>query len=263
MIKITISKEISSKIGYTIIPLLLTSLDSESLFKYVSRHTYIPESYKMLIEQIENNMKHNNLNMTSFTIEKNNGSRTILNKKTKTKTKQKTKLSSKIHQIFIIAINNRSYNNSKYNELLETARITGNAIFNTLKSNQIKSINIIDTIDGNYSNNRNNNSNDKAKIQSLTNSISGNTKFIEAMIEGLCLSSYKFLKYKTDKSLTNEKDSFILSNVNVVIPNYLQKNNKLHNNQINSRFIELQNQIKSVFLARDLINEPANKAKSE
>ena len=258
MIKITISKEISSKIGYTIIPLLLTSLDSESLFKYVSRHTYIPESYKMLIEQIENNMKHNNLNMTSFTIEKNNGSRTILNKKTKTKTKtkQKTKLSSKIHQIFIIAINNRSYNNSKYNELLETARITGNAIFNTLKSNQIKSINIIDTIDGNYDN-------DNTKIQSLTNSISGNTKFIEAMIEGLCLSSYKFLKYKTDKSLTNEKDSFILSNVNVVIPNYLQKNNKLHNNQISSRFIELQNQIKSVFLARDLINEPANKAKSE
>jgi leucyl aminopeptidase len=270
MIKITISKEISSKIGYTIIPLLLTNLDSESLFKYVSRYTYIPESYKMLLEQIENNMKHNNLNMTSFTIEKNNGSRTILNKKTKSKSKSssktisKTKLSSKlslellskIHQIFIIAINNRSYNNSKYNELLEIARITGNAIFNTLKSNQIKSINIIDTIDGNYDN-------DNTKIKSLTNSISGNTKFIEAMIEGLCLSSYKFLKYKTDKALTNEKDNFILSNVNVVIPNYWKNNNKLHNNEIISRFIELQNQIKSVFLARDLINEPANKAKSE
>ena len=271
MIKITISKEINSKIGYTIIPLLLTNLDSETLFKYVSRYTYIPESYNMLLEQIEKNMKYNNLNMTSFTIEKNNGSRTILNKKTKSKLKtkpktklssktkisSKTKLSSKIHQIFIIAINNRSYNNSKYNELLEIARITGNAIFNTLKSNQIKSINIIDTIDGNYINDK---ASDNTKIQSMTNSISGNTKFIEAMIEGLCLSSYKFLKYKTDKSLTNEKDNFILSNVNVVIPKYWKT---VHNNEISSRFIELQNQIKSVFLARDLINEPANKAKSE
>ena len=103
MIKITISKEINSKIGYTIIPLLLTNLDSETLFKYVSRYTYIPESYNMLLEQIEKNMKYNNLNMTSFTIEKNNSSRTILNKKTKSKLKNKpkkkltskTKLSSK------------------------------------------------------------------------------------------------------------------------------------------------------------------------
>ena len=74
------------------------------------------------------------------------------------------------------------------------------------------------------------------------------------------MSSYKFLKYKTEKSLTKEKDKFAVSNINVVLPHYL---NKIHYPVIHSRIIKLQNQIKSVFLARDLVNEPANKAKSE
>ena len=289
MIKITISKEISYSIGYTIIPLLLTKLESLTLFEYVSRYIYIPESYKILLEQIENNMKHNNLNMANFTIENkhsisssygSSSRHTTINKTLKkTLKKKKTKISkssnnsknseslknskktSRIHQIFIIAINNRTYTNSKYDELLETARVTGNTIFNTLKSNQIKNINIIDSIDGNYANDSKINSNSKsnAKLHSLTNSISGNTKFIEAVIEGLCLSSYKFLKYKTDKSISKEKDKFMISNINVVIPSY-SKN--IHHNVIHSRFMKLQNQIKSVFIARDLINEPANKAKS-
>ena len=30
------------------------------------------------------------------------------------------------------------------------------------------------------------------------------------MVEGLLLSSYKFLKYKTDKALTKDKDRFNL-----------------------------------------------------
>jgi len=310
MTKITITKEFNKNLGYTIIPLLLTKLESENLFKYVSKYIIIPESYKTLLDQIENNMKNNNLNMTSFTIENKNSSSNKIKKTLKSNMKSKHSKSkhskskhskskyskskknktNSIHQIFIIAINNKSYNNSKYDELLEIARITGNAIFNTLKTNQIKNINIIDTIDGNYkrehkkeSDNINDNdssdssdsddsdSNDSdsdseidsktnINLQSLTNSISGNTKFIEAMIEGLYLSSYKFLKYKTDKSLTKEKDKFVLNNINIVLPHYWKK---VHNHQIHSRFSRLQNQIKSVFIARDLINEPANKAKSE
>ena len=283
MSKLTVSKDINNALGYTIIPLLLTILDSESLFKYVSRYIHIPESYKMLIDQIENNMKHNNLTMANFTIENKtvsgSGSGSRSRSRTKNsiiKNKHKSKVSkslkrlklskqssttikashtkaSKIHQLFIISINNRAYTKSKYDELLEIARITGNTIFNTLKTNQIKNINIIDTLDGNYDSS-------SSSLQSLTNSVSGNTKIIEALIEGLYLSSYKFLKYKTEKSLTKEKDKFALSNINVVLPHYW---NKIHYPVIHSRIIKLQNQIKSVFLARDLVNEPANKAKSE
>ena len=281
MIKISVSKEIEKILGCTIIPILLTNIKSETLFEYVSRYINIPNSYKILLEQIENNMKHNNLNMASFTIEtKNNkiamSSKSKTHKVTKHKSLHKSlhksshKLLStttnKIHQIFLLAINNNSYNNSKYDELLEIARVSGNAIFNTLKSNQINRINIVDTIDGKYVNGTSNsndtidNIDNNAKIQSLTNSISGNTKFIEAMVEGLILSSYKFLKYKTDKALTKDKDKFNLSLINIVIPQYWKK---VHHNEIHSRINSLQNQIKSVFIARDLINEPANIAKSD
>ena len=290
MIQLTISKEIDIPLRYTIIPLLLTHIDKETLFNYVSRYIKIPDSYKTLLEQIENNMKHNNLNMTSFTFETNNNKRnpikntnhTSHTKKHSTKhtKKHSTKLTNKkqsknIHQLFIIAINNHSYNKSKYDELLEIARVSGNAIFNTLKTNQIKNINIVDTIDGNYasgssgnsdssgssgsSSNSSNGSNDNANEQSLTDSITGNTKFIEAMIEGLMLSSYKFLKYKTNEALTKEKDKFTLSRINIVLSSYSKK---LHHNDIHHRFKNLQNQIKAVFIARDLINEPANTSKS-
>jgi len=281
MIKISVSKDINKILGCTIIPILLTNIKSETLFEYVSRYISIPNSYKILLEQIENNMKHNNLNMASFTIEtKNNknanlsivsmASKASMASKSKTQKVKKHKslhtnksslsISNKIHQIFLLAINNNSYNNSKYDELLEIARVSGNAIFNTLKSNQINRINIVDTIDGKYANDiSNSNIDNDSKIQPLTNSISGNTKFIEAMVEGLILSSYKFLKYKTDKALTKDKDRFNLSLINIVIPQYWKK---VHNNEIHSRINSLQNQIKSVFIARDLINEPANIAKS-
>ena len=282
MSQISISKIVNIPLGCTIIPLLLTNITKESLFNYVSRYINIPESYKILLEQIENNMKHNNLNMASFTFETKNDSRihkNITMKKVKvsrnkisknrslhkSSTQKSTSISnsnSNIHQIFITSINNLSYNKTKYDELLEIARITGNAIFNTLKSNQIKNINIIDTIDGNYtdtSNNNNKSINDDTKLQSINNSISGNTKFIEAMVEGLLLSSYKFLKYKTENALTKSKDNYRLSRINIVIPKYWKS---VHHNVIYNRFKTLDNQIKTVFLARDLINEPANTAKS-
>ena len=268
MLKLTVSNTVNISLGCTIIPLLITHIDKETLFNYVSRYINIPESYKILLEQIENNMKHNNLNMSSFTIEtkpKTNTSSKIhkstlkkthllINSKSRTKSTSKNssnKTNTNIHQIFIICINNKTYDKTKYDELLEIARVSGNAMFNTIKSNQIKKINIVDTIDGNYEKD--------TKEQSLTNSISGNTKFIEAMVEGLLLSSYKFLKYKTEDALSKTKDKYSLSRINIIISKYWKE---VHHNEIQHRFALLKNQIKSVFLARDLINEPANKAKS-
>ena len=282
MSQLSISKTVDITLGCTIIPLLITHLEKESLLLYVSRYINVPESYKILLEQIENNMKHNNLNMASFTIETNTTSsphksitmkkiKVSKNKMSKSRSTNKSSTqksssssSSNIHQIFLISINNSTYDKSKYDELLEIARVSGNAMFNTIKTNQIKKINIVDTIDGNYANSKTREKEkeqeqEQEQEQSLTNSISGNTKFIEAMVEGLLLSSYRFLKYKTENALTKSKDKYSLSRINIVIPKYWKT---VHHNNIYNRFKTLENQIKSVFLARDLINEPANKAKS-
>ena len=170
MSQLSISKTVDITLGCTIIPLLITHLEKESLLLYVSRYINVPESYKILLEQIENNMKHNNLNMASFTIETNTTSsphksitmkkiKVSKNKMSKSRSTNKSSTqksssssSSNIHQIFLISINNSTYDKSKYDELLEIARVTGNAMFNTIKTNQIKKINIVDTIDGNYIN---------------------------------------------------------------------------------------------------------------
>ena len=86
----------------TSITTINASIYNNNLFKYVSRYINVPDTYKPLLSQIEQNMLHNNLSMASFTIEK------------KTKDIQNTLL----HQIYIIAINNRSYksNNDKHND---------------------------------------------------------------------------------------------------------------------------------------------------
>ena len=90
--------------------------------------------------------------------------------------------------------------------------------------------------------------------------ISGDTLFIEAIMEGLLLSSYRFLKYKTEGSLTKKKDKFNIHKINLVLPLYKKDSNK---NNIIDKIKNLLNQIKSVFLTRDLINEPANDGKSQ
>jgi leucyl aminopeptidase len=278
--KINISNRVNISLGCSIIPVLLTYIEKESLKNHLSKYISIPDTYNSLLKHIEDNMKNNNLHMVSLTIEteaninktkSSNTSNISSTKKTKKHKKLNEKLNnnsksnsfidyklkntSHIHQIFIISINNRNYNKENDYELLEIARVSGNAIFNTLKNNQISYTNIIDTV-GKIS--RSKNSNDNTLF---------NTKFIQCLIEGLLLSAYKFLKYKTEFSLTKTKDKYELSLINIVIPS---KNNsiKSHNtkknhvpNHITKHIKILQNQIKTVFLARDLINEPANESK--
>ena len=284
---ITLSKTINKNINSSIIPILLSKLQAQSLFKYISKFMPIPEPYIQLLNTIEENIRNNNLGMATLTIEYNNSNdsdnsntNSIINnskniKQTKSKqtklkqTKSKqiklketkaiqsnsrqsnssqskssqsnskqtnSKQTNNIHQLFIIAINDKSYNKNDDSELLEIARVSGNALFNILKNHQIFKINIIDTID----------------------TVSNETKYIEAIMEGLLLSSYRFLKYKTNESLTKNTDKFQLKAIHLVLPLYereVQKDNIIY------KLKKLLNQIKSVFLTRDLINEPANNAK--
>ena len=258
---ITLSKKINDTIKCSVIPVLISTLKNKSLFNYISKFITIPEHYRTLLNTIEENMKTNNLGMANLTIEytntntntnnsNSNNSNSIINdtKKTKSKhtkskhtkskhTKSKhTKLTNTIHQLFIIPINDKSYNKKDDSELLELLRVSGNAMFNRLKNNQISKVNIIDTLD----------------------TTSNETNYIEAVMEGLLLSSYRFLKYKTTESLTKLNDQFEITSIHLVLPFYKRE---VHKDSIITKLNKIVNQIKSVFLTRDLINEPANDSK--
>ena len=258
---LTLSKKINDTIKCSVVPVLLTTLKTKSLFNYISKFITIPETYIPLLKSIEENIKTNNLGMASLTVEYNNSNsnsnniNSIINNKqykslkskssktksSKTKSSKQTKLkdtqqTNTIHQLFIIPINDKSYNKNDDSELLELARVSGNAIFNRLKNNKISKVNIIDTLD----------------------TLPNETKYIEALMEGLLLSSYRFLKYKTSESLTKINDKFEINAIHLVLPLYKRE---VHKDSIINKLKIMLNQIKSVFLTRDLINEPANDSK--
>jgi leucyl aminopeptidase len=257
---LSLSDIIDNNIDCTIIPVLITHLKNESLFNYLSKYIHIPDTYVQLLKNIEENIKTNSLGMLSLTIENaiHNSSHKLHTQKSHTQkshrkshtqkshrkshTKSHTKSNiinqNKIQRIFIIPINDRVYNKTNNDELLELSRVSGNAIFNRIRNNQISKINIIDTLDD----------------------ISGDTKFIEAIMEGLLLSSYRFLKYKTEESLTKKYEKFQIQKIHLVLPLY---NKEVDKHKILKNIKNLTNQIKSVFLTRDLINEPANDGKAQ
>ena len=248
---LSLSNKIDSSIDCSIIPVLLTQLQNNTLFKYVSTYIHIPESYRQLLENVELNMKTNNLGMTSLTIDYPMNKSPLSKKKTTSKKNKKstsktsktsmtikTTTSTQIHRLFIIPINNKSYDKTNDDELLELARVSGNAIYNRLNNNKITRINIVDTLD----------------------TLSGESTFIEAIMEGLLLSSYRFLKYKTEDSLTKKQDKFKIEKIHLVLPLYKRE---VHKNKTITTIKHLINQIKSVFLTRDLINEPANDGKAQ
>ena len=69
---LSLSNKINYNIDCSIIPILLSSLTNETLFKYLSKYIHIPDTYIEFLNNIENNMKTNNLGMLSLTIEYTN-----------------------------------------------------------------------------------------------------------------------------------------------------------------------------------------------
>jgi leucyl aminopeptidase len=134
---------------------------------------------------------------------------------------------SKIHQLFIIIIKNYSFNKTDNSELLESLRVVGNTIYNVVKSNGIQSFNLVNT--------------------------TRYPKYLETILEGVLLSSYRFNKYKTDQALNKLKIKFYIKSINLVLPEYTHSPKQI---------TKLSNIVKSVFIARDLVNEPANTSKA-
>jgi len=134
---------------------------------------------------------------------------------------------SKIHQLFIIIIKNHSFNKTDNSELLESLRVVGNTIYNVVKSNGIQSFNLVNT--------------------------TRYPKYLETILEGVLLSSYRFNKYKTDQALNKLKIKFYIKLINLVLPEYIHSPKQI---------TKLSNIVKSVFIARDLVNEPANTSKA-
>ena len=254
--KIDITNTIQHNLGYSIIPFLSTNLDNQTLFNLLKKYIQIDVKYKSILDHIEENIKHKNINVASLTIEDlENHSTTNTKPKTHKQTvtsKSKlisksiskslrnkeiinTKPFSKIHQIFLVVINNKSFNKNDDSELLEGLRITGNTIFNIAKSNYISAFNLVNTLDTKH------------------------TLQLESILEGILLSSYRFDKYKTAQALNKQNLKFHLNHIKLITPL-----NKTSNSEFSfERITKLSNIVRSVFLARDLINEPANTSKAD
>ena len=271
-INITHSNTIKHNIGYSIIPILITSLDNTNLFNFINYYININIKYKSICEHIEQNVKQHNINVASLTIDDTITSNTSNTSNNNNKTTKQP--FTNIHQIFIVVINNTHFNKLDNSELLESLRVSGNTIFNIVKTNNILQFNMVDTSKQHYSKksqkSQKHNTSKTSKISktsktSKTNTISKqpmehNEPMIEPILEGLLLSSYKFTKYKTqhDINKNSNKYNFNINKINVVIKLKTQSQSEI----LLEKLHILINTIKTVFITRDLINIPANTSKS-
>ncbi|MGQ1784319.1 MULTISPECIES: leucyl aminopeptidase family protein [unclassified Saccharicrinis] len=110
------------------------------------------------------------------------------------------------------------FTNQQGNEENEKIRKDGNAIFKKLKAEEVSEFSLIDLI--------------------------GNKNQALALAEGIALSAYSFVRYKTEK----KDEEFELKEINIA-------STAVTGCEIN----ELNNIIESVFLTRDLVNQPVDK----
>lgn len=269
---ITISTTLDNTRSTTIIPILRSQLKTQTLKSLLSNYMDISSKYTEILDHIYDNFKNNDVSLATLTIDLNSNisnkpttstssltsrqSQLTISKSTKKHNITKAKslkaksltlknMKSSIHQLFLVLVDNTNFQKNDDSELREALRVTGSMIYSLIKNNYLDDINILYII---------------------------NNTLQDVLLEGLLLSSYKFDKYKTSKALNKKTQKYHLHHINLVIPqnskNPLRKNNntkntkKNNNKQLLEKLTHQTNIIKSVFLARDLINEPANNARS-
>ena len=249
---ITLSPTLDSSIQYTVIPLLYTQLKTHTLSHILAKHIDISSKYDPILQHIHENFKNNNVSLATLTIDIEQSDKQIHNSKqsktrklsSKTSRKSSSKATSKvnskirknnIHQLYLVLIDDKHFQKKNNNELYEALRITGSMIYSLIKNNFITHINILYILPNQFQN---------------------------VLLEGLLLSSYKFDKYKTTKALNSKSRKYHLQNIHLALPNHHLLDKPNTNETLTTHIQHQTTIVKSVFLARDLINEPANSSRS-
>ena len=232
--KIYPSKEIYKRSGYIVIPFLesyytSSGIDS-SVAKMLGRYMEIDDKYDVMCEKIDQKMQDKLINIATLTIAHNKvgGSRKTKRNNNISKTKKNNNTLGGLIQIYLVRINDSG---KEDNEIYEELRVSGHLIYNIMKNNFIRNCNLMPLLG----------ERDDRSVRTRN--------MIECILEGMMLSNYKFDKYKTSHALNSKIElQYHLENV------YL----------LNARSIKQENLsrldilVQSVFLARDLVNEPAN-----
>ena len=274
--KINVLQYLPENSSYVVIPFLESTHKKygRSVFKMINNciggtgSITLDDKYKDACAAIDKKFHDKMINIATLTVslEMIGGMRPITkSKKTKTVSKIVSKRVSKkvsrstpkeeltqrnlnslgtgLIQIYLIRIGGESGGESKSGEMenrdmedrngmMEELRVSGHLIFSLLKSNFIKNVNLVPALEGNG--------------LDIKHSI-------PALLEGIMLSSYKFDKYKTEKALERHglKHVYHLENLHLITKGQGTE-------YLTSEIDKLEKVIGSVFLARDLVNEPAN-----
>ncbi len=283
--KILINKNLNPNSNYLVIPFLesIYKKKGSSITELIKNalNEDIDAKYNDLCNKLDLKFRDSNINIATLTISLSNSKPVKTLKLTNSK-KTKKQHSEKIHsekandgnevkkanevkkvnlntiknnllQIYMVRINDNDDN--KTNELLEELRVCGHLIFNLLKSNYIRNVNLSPELE-------------------LHNKKHNREILIKALLEGIMLSSYKFDKYKTSKAVEigivvgkSTKTEYHLDNIFIVSHhNSNLKNGENAKDSIsknNTEISRLDTIVKCVFLARDIINEPANDNRSD
>jgi leucyl aminopeptidase len=249
---ITLSPTLDSSIKYTVIPILYTQLKTHTLSHLLAKHIDISSKYYSILQHINANLKNNNVSLATLTIELEPLSKQSKTRKASGKASDKTSITATrkhntvgnskkhIHQIYFVLIDDKHFQKKNNNEIYEALRISGSMIYSLIKNNFITHINILYIVPNQFHN---------------------------VLLEGLLLSSYKFDKYKTTKALNSKSRKYHLQHIHLALPNQhlldkLNTEKSLTTESLTTQIKQQTTIVKSVFLARDLVNEPANNSRS-
>jgi leucyl aminopeptidase len=278
--KLTANNKYSSKYKTIVCPILTSFKLSDHDYETILEHTLndlelystAQQSINKIIKELSSKLKTNPDNDFSIYLD------------LETKLQNKSQSQSLVHLFFFNILVSKeeedllhTFNNDtqvsksfEFGKFLDKFRSHGADCLETLRFNlehsfNLKSIKI---------------ENSKMKCSNKTNCNILNDRLNEAFIEGLLLPMYKFDKYKTDKThlemdkshkndknlededkekttiLSNRKTYFKLNEVIVVYP---PTTTILELSKFQKSLDEFMIRIKSIYFARDLINEPANK----
>lgn len=241
-----------NKYNYTFIPILRSYFKNPKfdLVKIINHHFTLtsPAKFEELLEHIQSNIKSHNIGIATVTLSithnpntEGKPKKTMKNKPSKSEITSKSEISSEgktgeLHEVIIICIDDTKFSTKTDYELLESFRTCGNTIFTIAKKTNTTNFNILNLLDTSHS-------------------------FIMAILEGILLSSYTFLKFKTPKALNANTLNYTLQNIHVRFPHLA--NPRIRDSYIPIGIRRCENIVKSVFMARDFINEPANSNKAQ